>query len=130
LENWHTMPKYKETNEFLKREGVKGEARKMTSETFLKALLARLKVKNFLAPDQACTLNSETFEVMMKNVVMDIVKTRNEKLLDYVDPIVKKLREKRVNELDTIGHTYREAVKLMFARGLISGPGEYIVIFS
>jgi len=123
------MPKYKDTNEFLKKMGIDGEAHKMTSEPFLKGLLARLRVRNFLTPDQTCTLGSEAFEAMMNRVVRDVIETRNAELLNYVDPIVKKLKEKKVEELEAIGHTYREAVKLMAARGLISGPGEYVVIF-
>jgi hypothetical protein len=130
LENWHSVPEFKETNEFLERNGVKGETRKMTSKRFLKALLARLKVRNSFVPNQQCSLPAKVFEAMIKDVVASIVKTKNKPLLDYVGPVVKKLVEKKVSELDAVDHTCREAIKLMSTTGLISGPGEYVVIFS
>jgi hypothetical protein len=124
------VPKFRETNELLEREGIKSKARKMTSKPFLKALLSRVRVRNFLTPDQQCTIRQENFEVMIRDVIEEIVKLKTPRMLDYIDPLVAKLKTKNVDKMDTVSHTYREAIKLMHTRGLISGPGEYIVVFS
>jgi membrane-bound lytic murein transglycosylase len=124
------LPKFKKTNELLENVGAKREASIMSTEDFLKDTLRRLKVRTaYVVPTERCTMLQKSFEIAMKDLIEWLARTNDTKMTAFFNPVVKKLRKKNVSEKAAFGHVYREAIKLMFAKGLISGPGEYVVLF-
>ena len=127
--DWHYLLPFKETNEFILDQDVRNEASMMSSEDFLKAMLAHLRVRNVMLPSEKCTILEKAFEVMLRDAVEHCVKTNHKKLLPFLKPLLKKLKNKNFSNEVAITHAYREIIKLAYSKQLISAPGEYVVLY-
>ena len=64
---------------------------------------------------------------MVKEVIEHIIKLKDEKFLRYLNPVIAIFKQKNVE--NAFDHLTHEVIKLMTARGFVSEPGEYVVVF-
>lgn len=125
--DWHEIPEFKESNKLFEDNNMIEETARLGEISFLEMLVGRLKTRNLIRPNKKIAFPITIFEATVKDVLEYLTKLQDNKCAQHLEPTISRLNEKNVT--NTLEHTTRELIKHMFARGLVSGPGDYVVVY-